>query len=92
MEVATVFTNLLEVLALELGDELLEALGVSVNADGGEDTLDIGGRGGLVASEGEEQVSGEVLHFDLTDQKFLVSVLTSILNSQIPLRQWNFGR
>lgn len=57
-------TNLLEVLALELSDELLEALGVGVNTDGGEDLLDIGGRGGLVAGEGEEQVSGEVLHFD----------------------------
>lgn len=67
-------TNLLEVLALELSDELLEALGISVNADRGENTLDIGGRGGLVASEGEEEVSGEVLHFDLTDQEFLVSV------------------
>jgi hypothetical protein len=57
-------TNLLEVLALELSDDLLEALGVSVDADGGEDLLDVGSRGGLVASKGEEEVSCEVLHFD----------------------------
>ena len=62
-EYCRVATHLLEVLALELGDDLLETVGVSVNADGGEDTLDVGGRGGLVAGEGEEQVSGEVLNF-----------------------------
>jgi hypothetical protein len=30
-------TNLLEVLALELGDDLLETVTLSVDADGGED-------------------------------------------------------
>lgn len=67
-------TNVLKVLALELSDDLLEAVGVSVNADGGEDLLDVGGRGGLVASEGEEEVSCEVLHFGLFPEKFVVSV------------------
>ena len=57
-------TNVLEVLALELSDDLLEALGVSIDTDGGEDLLDVGSGGGLVASEGEEEVSCEVLHFD----------------------------
>lgn len=57
-------TNLLEVLALELSDDLVEALRVSVDADGGEDGLDVGGRGRLVASEGEQKVGCEVLHFD----------------------------
>lgn len=68
-------THVLEVLALELRDNLLEALGVSVNADGGEDLLDVRGRGGLVASKGEEEVGCEVLHFDLLlrKEKFDVS-------------------
>lgn len=57
-------TNLLEVLALKLGDELVKALLIGVDADGGEDSLDIGGRGGLVAGEGEEEESGDVLHFE----------------------------
>lgn len=57
-------TNLLDVLALELSHELAETLVVSVDADGGKDTLDIVGRGSLVAGEGEEEVSGEVLHFE----------------------------
>lgn len=57
-------TNLLDVLALELSHELLETVGVSVNADGGENTLDIVGGGALVTGEGKEEVSGEVLHFE----------------------------
>jgi len=56
--------HLVDVLALELGDELLKAVAVSLNADGLEDRLDVGGRGGGVAAEGEEEVSRQVLHFD----------------------------
>lgn len=55
---------LLDVLALELGDQGVEALVVSLNANGLENGLDIGGRGGGVASEAEKKVSCEVLHFD----------------------------
>lgn len=72
-----VVTNLLEVLALELSDELVEALGVGIDTDGGEDTLDVGGRGRLVASQGQEEVSGEVLHFDRLSQKLAVSLKES---------------
>lgn len=57
-------TNLLEVLALELSDDLVEALGVGIDTDGGEDGLDVGSGGRLVAGKGEEKVSGEVLHVD----------------------------
>jgi len=57
-------TNLVDVLALELRDELLETLLIGVDTDGGEDTLDIVGGGGLVASEGDQEVSCEVLHFE----------------------------
>lgn len=73
-------TNLLEVLALELGDDLLETVTLSVNADGGEDGLDVVGRGGLVASKGEEQVGGEVLHFERTGlkKKIFISIANSI--------------
>lgn len=63
-------TNLLEVLALELGDDLLETVTLGVNADGGEDGLDVGGGGSLVAGKGEEEVGSEVLHCELTDRKF----------------------
>lgn len=55
---------LLDVLALEFADELLEALGVGLNADRREELLDVAGAGLLVAAEGEEEVSREVLHFD----------------------------
>lgn len=67
-------TNLVEALALELGDDLLETVTLSVDADGGEDGLDVGGGGSLVAGKGEEEVGSEVLHFELTVQKFLVSI------------------
>ena len=55
---------LVNVLALELRDELLEALLIGLDTDGVEDLLDVGGRGRGVAAEAEEQVSRKVLHFD----------------------------
>lgn len=53
----------MDVLALKLGDELVEALGVSLNTDGLEDSLDVGSGGAGVATEAEEEVGSEVLHF-----------------------------
>lgn len=56
-------SNLLDVLALELSDELGEALLIGINTNGREDILDVSsGRRG-VAGEAEEKVSCEVLHF-----------------------------
>jgi hypothetical protein len=57
-------TYLLNVLALKLGDQGVEALLIGLNANGLENGLDIGGRGGGVASEAEKKVSCEVLHFE----------------------------
>lgn len=56
-------TDLLDVLALKIGDELLQTLLVSVNANRLKDALDVSGRGGGVAGKAEQEVSGEVLHF-----------------------------
>lgn len=62
-----------DVLALKLGDEGVQALIVSLNADGRENGLDIlGGRAG-VATEAEEEESGDVLHFvccDYIEERF----------------------
>lgn len=58
------FAHLVDVLALELGEELLETLVVRLNADRLENGLDVGSRGGGVAAEGEEEVGSEVLHLD----------------------------
>lgn len=55
---------LTDVLALELGDESVQALVVSLDTDGVEDSLDVGSRGGGVATKAEEEVSCEVLHFE----------------------------
>jgi hypothetical protein len=56
---------LVDVLALELLDELVEALAVGLDADGLKDLLDVaGGRRG-VAAEAEEKVCCEVLHCDV---------------------------
>lgn len=54
---------LLDVLALKLGNELVEAVGVSLNTDRLEDGLDVGSGGAGVATEAEEEVGSEVLHF-----------------------------
>lgn len=57
------YSYLLEILALELGDQGVEAVLVGLDADGLKDGLDIGGGGGGVATESEEEVSSDVLHF-----------------------------
>ena len=63
-----------DVLALKLRDERVQALVVSLDTDGGEDGLDIGGRGGGVATEAEEEVSCEMLHFEgCLSGRFVVS-------------------
>lgn len=59
-EVSTYLGN---VLALELRDQLGQAIGIGLDADGREDGLDVLGGGGGVATEAEEEVSCEVLHF-----------------------------
>lgn len=60
----TVLSYLLDVLALELGDELIETIAVGLNANGFKDFLDIrcGWRG--VAGEVEEEVCCQVLHLE----------------------------
>lgn len=55
-------TNLADGLALELGDELLDAGSIGLNSDGRENGRDVlGGRRGVTA-EGEEKVGSEELH------------------------------
>lgn len=60
----SVASYLVDVLALELRQELLKTLGVGLNSNGVEDLLDIVGRRLLGATEGEEEVSSEILHFE----------------------------
>ena len=55
---------LLEILALELGDQGGETLIVSLDSDGFEDLLDVLVGGSGVASDGEEEVCCEVLHLE----------------------------
>lgn len=64
-------SELLGTLGNELGDRLAlevlekggDSLGVNLNTDGGDDLLDVGGRGGGVASGVKQEVGSEVLHF-----------------------------
>jgi hypothetical protein len=62
--VAGAHSYLVDVLALELGQELAQAVGVGLNSNGVKNLLDIIGRGLRVAALDEEEVSCEVLHFD----------------------------
>ena len=55
-------TYSIDVLALELGDQLLETVILSLNANGRENLLDISGRRGGVATDLEEEVSSNVTH------------------------------
>lgn len=56
-------TNLLDVLALKLGEKLLETIFVSIDTNRFEDSLDVGSRGRAVASEAKEKIGSKVLHF-----------------------------
>jgi len=58
---------LVDVLALELRDELVQALVIGLDTDAREDLLDVGSGGGGVAAKAEEEVSCEVLHFECGD-------------------------
>jgi hypothetical protein len=75
-------THLVDVLALELGDQLLDPARVDLGAGGLEDRGDVGSGGGGLATELEEEVSGDVLHFCVVDVEFRldrVSVPSAIL-------------
>ena len=54
---------LVDVLAVELREELLDTVVVSLNTNGREELSDVLGAGAAVATNGEEEVSREVLHF-----------------------------
>lgn len=55
---------LVDALALELRDELVETLIIGLDADGLKDSLDVLGGGGGVATEPEEEERSQMLHFD----------------------------
>ena len=55
---------LVDVLAGELRDELVEAVAVGLDTNGLEDLLDVAGGRGLLTTEGKEKVGSEVLHDD----------------------------
>ena len=54
---------LLQILALELTEELFQAVTIGLDANGFKDFSDIGGRGVGVSAETEKEVSREMLHF-----------------------------
>ena len=54
-----------DILALELSNELLEALVVGLDTDGTEDLLDVRSGGAGVAANLEEEVRSEVTHLNV---------------------------
>ena len=72
-------TNSVDVLALKLGEELREALLISLNADGVEDLLDVSTRRGGVATDLEEEVCSNITHLQKFKQlrKFAVHETTT---------------
>lgn len=53
----------MQVFTLEFLDQFIETLFVRIDANGGEDALDVFGTGGGIAAETEEEVCCEMLHF-----------------------------
>jgi hypothetical protein len=58
-------TYVRDVLALEFSEELLQAVIVSIDANGAEKVLDVLCGWFGVAAEAEEKVSREMLHFEV---------------------------
>merc|ERR1712212_183534 len=61
--------ELVDRLALQLGDDLLELLAVGVDSDGRDDGLDVGGLGLSVATEDGQKVSSHVTHVNFKSQR-----------------------
>lgn len=57
------FTHSVDVLAIKLLEETFDTLVVAINADGGEDRLDVTSAGRGISANLAEEVSCEVLHF-----------------------------
>ena len=55
---------LVDVLALKLGDQLVEARVIGLNTNGLKDSLDVGSGGRGVTTKSEKEVGREVLHFE----------------------------
>ena len=55
----------IDILSLELREELVQAIVVAVNANGGNDLLDVSGGGVCLATDLEEEVSSNVTHLEL---------------------------
>ena len=77
-------TYSVDILALELGDQLLETVILSLNANGRENLLDISGRRGGVATDLEEEVSSNVTHLEKEHGLGSVLFTKSILMSREP--------
>merc|ERR1719232_1895288 len=61
---AALSDELVDVLAAQLGNDLLQLLLVGVDSDGGDDGLDVGSLGAGVAAEDGQKVSSHVTHFN----------------------------
>jgi hypothetical protein len=61
------FSYLVDILAGKLGDQGLDTISLGLNTDGGKEGGDVSGRGGGLATKGEQKVSGEILHGDYND-------------------------
>jgi hypothetical protein len=71
-------TYSVDILAVELSDELLEALLISLDANGAEDVLDISSRRGGVATNLEEEVCSQVTHLTEAENLFSVRCFESV--------------
>jgi hypothetical protein len=81
---------LVDVLALELADELVEALAVGLDTDRLKNLLDVAGGGRGVAAESEEEVCCEVLHCDVGWLSFRnrSSINLTCCNQYMRRREW----
>jgi hypothetical protein len=81
---------LLDILALELGEESVETLIISFDSDGFENALDVLGRRRRVTAEGEEKICRKVLHFDCCKEELLVQLSLDFFPT--PMRGTSLGK
>ena len=75
---------LLQILALELTEELFQAVTVGLDANGFKDFGDIRGGGVGISAEAEKEVSCEMLHFGFLENS--QSLCQRVLRKQVARR------
>merc|ERR1712241_396694 len=82
---AALGNELVDALALQLSDDLVELLVVGVDSDGGDDGLDVSRRRLSVATEDSQKVSSHVTHVNFKSRRTRNVLTAQVMNLNRPM-------